>query len=256
MTTSHEHVMLIYQWFSSAMRKAGRKESFPKGTDPRKTYKYRALEKFAKNQNLFVEGEHKIRLTRKQERFLLDSLRRGRAYYYSSSFGQPSSGDYVLALAFGENPDVNAELAAEIQRLVRRVGDVVIYAQWEIADLLHRLDEGCRRLIHRIDLDPGREYITTDEIVQKFIACVSTHSADVRPAPKYVFVVFRQRVRQEIEYCTSPVKMLSRTLSVPQARHCLSKHRFGAKCIVRISRTRACARQQCSSLRCPPLFAS
>ena len=31
------------------MRKAGRKESFPKGTDPRKTYKYRALEKFAKN---------------------------------------------------------------------------------------------------------------------------------------------------------------------------------------------------------------
>lgn len=48
MTTSHEHVMLIYQWFSSAMRKAGRKESFPKGTDPRKTYKYRAIEKFAK----------------------------------------------------------------------------------------------------------------------------------------------------------------------------------------------------------------
>lgn len=49
MTTPHEHVMLIYQWFSSAMRKAGRKESFPKGTDPRKTYKYRAIEKFAQN---------------------------------------------------------------------------------------------------------------------------------------------------------------------------------------------------------------
>lgn len=49
MTTSHENVMLIYKWFCSAMRNAGRKESFPKGTDPRKTYKYRALQKFAKD---------------------------------------------------------------------------------------------------------------------------------------------------------------------------------------------------------------
>ena len=49
MTTSHEDVMLIYKWFCSAMRKVGRKESFPKGTDPTKTYKYRALVDFAEN---------------------------------------------------------------------------------------------------------------------------------------------------------------------------------------------------------------
>jgi hypothetical protein len=48
MLATHDNIILIYKWFSAAMRRAGRKDSFPKGTDPRKTYKYRALQSFAK----------------------------------------------------------------------------------------------------------------------------------------------------------------------------------------------------------------
>lgn len=46
MNINHDNTMVIYEWFQKSMRKVGRKISFPKNTDPRKTYQYRAMRDF------------------------------------------------------------------------------------------------------------------------------------------------------------------------------------------------------------------
>jgi tetratricopeptide (TPR) repeat protein len=144
------------------------------------------LKAFATYPGRFVEGAYRIRMTRTQEDLLLAYLRRGQDFYFRQSFGTVPDGSCVLAVSFGAGPAVNAELASELQKTARRAGQADIYAQWEIADTVCKLDPSLRGRIHSIGLDSDSDYITTARLVEK---CVLDLSRRQRKNPISVFLV-------------------------------------------------------------------
>ena len=96
----------------------------------------------------------------------------------------------LLAFSFGERPTVNSQIRLNIeQECGSMLNPPRIYAQWEIADMAP-FGPGAHLTFHRIGLDPGKDYITTREVIQKFklvakydagakvfLACQSWHAS-------------------------------------------------------------------------------
>lgn len=171
------------------------KEVFEKGTGGGTTESCRAI------------------LTKSQYQDLLEYLQENEYYY--QSYGNASEVDAVLALSYGEMPDVNLVIACEIESEFWSESQsrfrVPIYAQWEIADALWmcrsslKVSDLCSYAspkpgsqaqvikeqesmnIYRIGLDvnDNKNYIRTEDVVEKSkakltgkvaLACQSWHA--------------------------------------------------------------------------------
>jgi hypothetical protein len=145
------------------------------------------LLEFAENPGAFrqKQGKYRIILTAKQNHKVLKYLKK--KDFHRERFGHPRDAQYLLAFSFGEKPDVNAELATITERIGRNFSSVKIAVQWEIADILYGRDPTFVQRIRRIDLDYGKDYITTDGVIDKFIEeIVPIHEIHEKPR---VFVV-------------------------------------------------------------------
>lgn len=99
--------------------------------DPRTT-----IDDLINNRRSFRNGEHKAILTEGQNARL-------RAYsgeqknYWLPSYGREAVPNQLLAFSFGENPDVNMELADKVEEAIKEHGSLVLVVQWEIANILY-----------------------------------------------------------------------------------------------------------------------
>jgi hypothetical protein len=113
------------------------------------------------------DGDYRAILTEKQNARFLAYLRAGNYRY--SDFTQDERPDYLLAFSYGENPDVNMQLATIVERAIDSSPDSLkFFVQWEIANILYERSENYRTIVSKIDLDYDREYITSFEVVEKF----------------------------------------------------------------------------------------
>ena len=112
-------------------------------------------------------GKYRIVMTENQNQKILEYLKK--KDFHQESFGNPKDAQYLLTFSFGEKTDVNAELATITERIGKNVSFVVIAVQWEIADLLSSREPTFIQRVHRVDLDYGKDYITTDGVIDKFI---------------------------------------------------------------------------------------
>ncbi|MCD4694969.1 MAG: hypothetical protein K8S16_01915 [Bacteroidales bacterium] len=53
--------------------------------------------------------------------------------FHCKRFGSPEDADFLLAFSFGQNPDVNIELATIVQKVNGKFNKLKVVAQWEIA---------------------------------------------------------------------------------------------------------------------------
>jgi len=112
-------------------------------------------------------GDYKAVLTWGQNDRLLAYLRKGN--YRLQNFGKGENLDQLLAFSFGENPDVNMQLATVVNQAMTGQPSLRIVVQWEIADILYERNPRCRSTVARVDLDSDKVYITTGEVVEKAI---------------------------------------------------------------------------------------
>jgi len=126
------------------------------------------LKRLARNPKGFVQdgGDYAVVLTRAQDTRLSEYLREGN--YRKGSFGSVEDATALLALSFGESHEVNQRLAALVIQALATNSDLDVTAQWEIADILEECDLEIGARVRRMELAPGRDYITTAEIVQQF----------------------------------------------------------------------------------------
>ena len=145
------------------------------------------LSEFAENSDAFIRKQRKCRiiLTAKQNQELLRYLAKGD--FHRKRFGNPKDACYLLAFSYGHNPDVNMELAIIIEKIAKNIPSMTIAAQWEIADILYGRNPSFIQRIFRIELDHERDYMTTDDVIDKFAKkFMCTDKANNRPS---VFVV-------------------------------------------------------------------
>jgi hypothetical protein len=105
-------------------------------------------------------------LTNGQYETLVRYLSCGDFYYRNQ--GNADDAEYVLAFSFGERATVNSQIRFDIEQTFgTKPNPPAIYAQWEIADMVP-FGPGTHLTFNRIGLDPGKDYITTREVIQKF----------------------------------------------------------------------------------------
>ncbi len=124
------------------------------------------IQEFVDNPSGFQDGEYKAILTEGQNARFLNYLRAGN--YRCRDFGEKEDADYLLAFSYGENPDVNIQLAAIVQKALQAMVSLKAVVQWEIANILYERDARLKGVVKRIDLDYDRDYITSAEVVEKF----------------------------------------------------------------------------------------
>jgi hypothetical protein len=133
-------------------------------------HRKKASKEFVASPSSFKDGEYKAVLTEGQNARLLDYLRNGR--YLPPELPNKGSPVQLLAFSFGQNPDANMQLATAVDNPIGELGSLrVVVVQWEIANILyerHRKDKEYRNRVKRIDPDCDRDYITSDEVVEKF----------------------------------------------------------------------------------------
>jgi hypothetical protein len=106
-------------------------------------------------------------LTGGQNGRFLDYLRK--SDYFAKDFGGLRKVSHLLAFSYGENPDVNSKLAEIAQQTIQKAPHISVAAQWEIADALGGDIPGLTGSILRIGLDEGQDYITTEQVIQKWL---------------------------------------------------------------------------------------
>ncbi len=125
------------------------------------------IQDFVTNPSGFLDGEYKAILTEGQNIRFLSYLQAGN--YRCTDFGQEEKPDYLLAFSYGENPDVNMQMATIVESALKNLQSLkAIVVQWEIANILYERDGRYRGIVKRIDLDYDRDYITSDEVVERF----------------------------------------------------------------------------------------
>lgn len=91
------------------------------------------------------------------------------AYFYKDQ-GSPLEASYVLAFSYGERGSVNSQIRYLIETtLAGNSKAPAVYAQWEIVDI-QTFHATSGLTFHRIGMDPGKDYIYSHEVVQKFLA--------------------------------------------------------------------------------------
>ena len=113
-------------------------------------------------------NRYEVVLTNAQYEKLVGYLSHEDFYYVDQ--GNADDAEYVLAFSFGEGPTANSQIRFNIEQTFgTQPTPPTIYAQWEIADMAP-FGPGAHLEFHRIGLDPGKDYITTREVIQKFKA--------------------------------------------------------------------------------------
>lgn len=126
------------------------------------------IQAFVADPAAFKEGEYRAILTHGQDQRLQAYLRKGEPHYRRTSFQSDKIPRYLLAFSFGENPDVNMQLATSVERAISRLDSLRVFVQWEIANILCERNGQYRKRVSRIDFDCDRDYITSIEVVEKF----------------------------------------------------------------------------------------
>lgn len=112
------------------------------------------------------ESRYDLVLTNAQYERLVKYLSYGDFYFRNQ--GNTGDAEFVLAFSFGERPTVNSQIRFSIEQAFgSTLNPPEIYAQWEIADTAP-FGPGAHLAFNRIGLDPGRDSITTKEVIQKF----------------------------------------------------------------------------------------
>ena len=112
------------------------------------------------------KDRYDVALTNGQYKGLLEYLLYGNFYYQDQV--NTDDAEYALAFSFGERPTVNSQIRRSLEKTFgTKSNPPPIYAQWEIADV-PPLGPGAHLTFHRIGLDPGKDYITTKEVIRKF----------------------------------------------------------------------------------------
>jgi hypothetical protein len=145
------------------------------------------LLELAENPSTFHQKQRKYRivLTAKQNQEVLKYLSKNNFHW--EGFGYPKDAQYLLAFSFGENPEVNIDLATIANRVSSKNSSMMIAAQWEIADILCAKNPTLENRIHRIGLDYDKEYITTIGVIDKFIE-ENIHIHELHEKPR-IFVI-------------------------------------------------------------------
>lgn len=112
-------------------------------------------------------GNYRLVLTETQNQRLITYLASKK--FKLENFGNPQNAQFLLALSFGEGPVVNNDLSDIVERINKKHPSLIIAAQREIADTLINHNPGLEHSVHRIERDHGKEYITTIEVVEKFM---------------------------------------------------------------------------------------
>ncbi len=112
------------------------------------------------------EGRYDVVLTNVQYERLVKYLSYGDFYFRNQD--NADDAEFVLAFSFGERPAVNSQIRFDIEQAFdSKSNPPKIYAQWEIADMVP-FGPGAHLTFNRIGLDPGKDYITTRQVIQKF----------------------------------------------------------------------------------------
>jgi hypothetical protein len=82
----------------------------------------------------FRDGEYRAILTEGQDARLRAYLIAGG--YRCEQFEHEELPHYLLALSYGENPDVNMQLANIVQESLNNLRSLKAFVQWEIANIL------------------------------------------------------------------------------------------------------------------------
>ncbi len=127
---------------------------------------FQTIQDFLANPSHFLDGEYKAILIEGQNARFLTYLKSGEYRY--EDFGQEEKPNYLLAFSYGENPDVNMQLATIVERAMKNIESLKVVVQWEIANILYERDEAYRDTVKRIDLDYDRDYITSANVVERF----------------------------------------------------------------------------------------
>ncbi|MBU1627865.1 hypothetical protein KKB18_10895 [bacterium] len=133
-------------------------------SDPDKT-----IMSFYADPNAFLYGkggEYHAILTEKQNERLMIYLSKNENYFLDNFDKNEAS--HLLALSYGENSDVNMQLAMIVQEKYKNTPSIDIAVQWEIANIIYERNEIPRDKFKRIDLDYDKDYITSAEVVMKF----------------------------------------------------------------------------------------
>jgi hypothetical protein len=128
------------------------------------------IERLAGNPSAFFNTKEycKILLTKGQNSRFINYLESNN-YHLTDFNDNLNDVSHLLAFSFGENPDVNAKLASIVRQSIKK-RNISVTVQWEIANILDERNPELTERIKRIDLDYNKEdYITTEQVIQKFI---------------------------------------------------------------------------------------
>lgn len=147
----------------------------------------RTLLKLARAPDAFQQniGKYRLILTGRQNQHFLNFLTTKKIKL--ENFGNLKNAQFLLAFSFGEGSIVNKDLAKIVERIYKNQPSLIFAVQWEIADILINSNPLLWQHIHRIEMDDGKEYITTIDVVEKFIKHIIP-TRKVKDKPK-VFIV-------------------------------------------------------------------
>jgi len=125
----------------------------------------RTIQALVANPSAFRDGEYKAILTEGQNSRFLAYLKAGS--YRCTDFASNGKPHILVAFSYGENPDVNMELARIVERAIADIVPLRVFVQWEIANILCERKATYRSALTRIDFDYDRDYITSVELVER-----------------------------------------------------------------------------------------
>ena len=123
---------------------------------------------FGENPASFQSGPIRLLMTESQKAQIIDYIKNNR--FRLKCFGSLADATHLLAFSYGENPDVNMKLATITQRVCNDFPHVKLFVQWEIANILYERDHILQNVVHRIDFNYDKNYITTNGVADKFVA--------------------------------------------------------------------------------------
>ena len=133
--------------------------------NPKETFK-----KFSKDKSPFlkedIKKKYEIKLTLKQDTELLEYLK---GEYFRNDEGDANQADFAIAFSYGVNSDVNLELAFKTIDLITENPNIKVYAQWEIFNEVRRQRGTMDHNITSLGFDYDKDYVTTDDLIDKFI---------------------------------------------------------------------------------------
>ena len=115
-------------------------------------------------------------LTNFQYEKLVNYLEKG-DFYRRNFTSKKNRAKYLLAFSYGEGHTVNSEIRKEIEDFIQSSNNTTleIYAQWEIADFAP-FTNNFNSMINRIAISPGKSYINSYEVAEKFIKMTNYQS--------------------------------------------------------------------------------